>query len=247
MPVPRETIDGTIRDCAHAAKYPHGTVHGYEKDLCRCLACRAAISAYRVARRKQRAYGRSKVYVDASAAREHVNTLRESGMSSQAIAAAAGCPTTWVKRLIYGAPSKGVEPTAKATPERVAAILAVTTTPAGLPPRSTISTLGTRRRVQALATLGYSTTDIEARIDMLHDKLRSAITREQITAGAAARIARVYDELCMTPKVPTNRIERQRATRVRNLAAAKGYAPPLSWDDIDNPNETPKHNTKAAA
>jgi hypothetical protein len=46
-------------------------------------------------------------------------------------------------------------------------------------------------------------------------------------------VREVYERLCMT--LPTDRY----AKRTRAHAARKGWAPPLAWDDIDDPAERP--------
>jgi hypothetical protein len=46
-------------------------------------------------------------------------------------------------------------------------------------------------------------------------------------------VARVYEELCMIPGP---------SQRTRALAANRGWAAPLDWDDIDDLNEQPVSN-----
>jgi hypothetical protein len=57
---------------------------------------------------------------------------------------------------------------------------------------------------------------------------------EQVTAGRARQVAALYDDLSMTPPPETNQRERIAASRSRNFARQRGWAPPLAWDDIDN-------------
>lgn len=101
----------------------------------------------------------------------------------------------------------------------------------------TISSLGTRRRIEALACLGWSGYDIAVRLGHGKEWLRQVYIRDQIHRRTAERIAATYDELCMRlPPVDTaNR--RRMVSRTRRRAARKGWAPPLAWDDIDHDPE----------
>lgn len=101
------------------------------------------------------------------------------------------------------------------------------------------SPVGLQRRVRALAAIGYSATDISRRAGYSHPDALMTLRRGPgvpafIRADNAAAICRVYDELSMTP-APAGRT----ATRQIREARAKGWAPPLAWDDIDDPDETP--------
>jgi hypothetical protein len=48
----------------------------------------------------------------------------------------------------------------------------------------------------------------------------------------------LYQRWCMV--LPPDKPIR---TRIRNLARSRGYAPPLAWDNIDDPREQPKTGT----
>jgi hypothetical protein len=54
----------------------------------------------------------------------------------------------------------------------------------------------------------------------------------RVHRGTAGQVARVYDELAMTPGP---------STRARDAAARRGWVPPLAWDDdeIDDPQARP--------
>lgn len=43
----------------------------------------------------------------------------------------------------------------------------------------------------------------------------------------------------MTTATGVTKQERAGVTRSRNIAIRKGYAPPLAWNNIDDPNELP--------
>lgn len=89
---------------------------------------------------------------------------------------------------------------------------------------------GSRRRVEALAAIGWPKAII-ARACGWHETNLVRLTQQaMITTRMADRIAAVYDDLHMTPGP---------SRRAKIRAARKGYLPPLAWDDIDDPNEQP--------
>lgn len=91
---------------------------------------------------------------------------------------------------------------------------------------------GARRRLQALAAIGWSQMEIARRYDGHFVSLASIARGAQSQVGPRLHrlITTAYDDLAMTPG-PHN--------RTRLDAARKGWAPPLAWDDIDDPNEIP--------
>lgn len=97
----------------------------------------------------------------------------------------------------------------------------------------TVPTLGARRRINALQAIGWSAEDLSARLG--HSRAWLNMTVNHNRSGVMYRrnfelIDDLYRELCMT--FGPSRITASRA-------AAKGWAPPLAWDDIDDPNEKP--------
>lgn len=100
-----------------------------------------------------------------------------------------------------------------------------------------IPRLGSQRRIQALMTLGWTHADI-ARACGLAD--RKSVRRilcggeRGVYRKTASAIAAAYDAMSMA--VPEMTSVRSRA---KNMALRAGYAPPLAWNDIDDPNERP--------
>lgn len=93
---------------------------------------------------------------------------------------------------------------------------------------------GTRRRLQALMALGWSSHRLDAEMGQRRSYTSRLITADSvINAATATKVAALYDRLCMTPPPPKT------ATRVRNYAAKQGWVPPLAWDDIDTDPEPP--------
>lgn len=171
-------------------------------------------------------------YVDAAEARSHVRALRELGWTWEAIAEAAGT-SSWVPHKV------GIGHTRHLWPESARALLAVP-----LERRTNhhgIDSTGTRRRVQALAWLGWPTGEVARRAGIKPKTLASLIQpSRRISSDSAARVAAVYEALCMTPGP-----SRIAASKARQL----GFAPPLAWEPhtIDDPRRKPNGVLKGAA
>ncbi len=99
-----------------------------------------------------------------------------------------------------------------------------------------ISAEGSARRLRALSAVGWSGRVLSRRLGMSEGYLYRLLYRERIGVASAQVVARLYDELWDQPG-PSD-LSRQRAT-------AKGWPPPMAWDDgygphgIDNPDATP--------
>jgi hypothetical protein len=95
-----------------------------------------------------------------------------------------------------------------------------------------LPTIVVTRRIHALAAIGWTYDEIGPRLGVTAQNVcyLAGRTSGMVERGIAQRVMRLYDELSGTPG-PSN-IGRRRAV-------ARGWAPPLAWDDIDDPNETP--------
>lgn len=102
--------------------------------------------------------------------------------------------------------------------------------------------IGVVRRVRALSALGWSAARIAAEANMNPTSVRELLTNDQafvrIPTGDA--ILATYARLSMTPPPEGgNQQTRSGVSRARARARAAGWAPPLAWDNIDDPDETP--------
>jgi hypothetical protein len=99
-----------------------------------------------------------------------------------------------------------------------------------------IDPTGTIRRIHALHCLGYSAKQIGAMAGKGDEWTRHMTRSTVITTTNAALVADIYERLSMTPA--THKL----ADRIRRESAAKGWAPPLAWDDdtIDDPTARPR-------
>jgi hypothetical protein len=92
-----------------------------------------------------------------------------------------------------------------------------------------VDATGTRRRLQALIAIGWPR---RALAERLGTRPANILRQRRVRAGTARRVARVYDQLSMTPGPDP---------RCAEAARRRGWAPPLAWDDdqIDDPRAQP--------
>ena len=91
---------------------------------------------------------------------------------------------------------------------------------------------GTRRRLQALAAIGWPKTVIAPRLGVAPPRLDVILRQANVHRSTAARVAAVYEALADTPGP-----SRYTAGQARRC----GFVPPIGWDDdtIDNPDAQP--------
>jgi hypothetical protein len=89
--------------------------------------------------------------------------------------------------------------------------------------------------------LGYSMAEIS--IELGHERAwcSNAIrySREYVYRTTHDELDQLFGRWCMT--LPPDEPFR---TRTRNYARNHNFAPPLAWDDIDNPRERPRQGTR---
>jgi hypothetical protein len=95
--------------------------------------------------------------------------------------------------------------------------------------------VGVERRLRALARMGWRASDIAAETGIHQQQIQRYMRggEEAVFLATHLAIATAYDRLSMTPG--PSKLARQRAE-------AKGWPPPLAWDDhdLDNPDAQPK-------
>jgi transcriptional regulator with XRE-family HTH domain len=187
-------------------------------------------SCYETYRLRQKAYGRwQTIFVDAEPVRQHVETLRSSGVGSRRIAELSGVSRSVIQALINGRKKYGNQPSKLISAANANALLAVAPAPAN---GAYIDITGTTRRLQALVAIGYTQSELAARLgitpgnatDLFHGRGKALV-------ATAKRVADLFAELAMTPGP---------SPRARTYAAKRGWAAPLAWDDnIDDPDAKP--------
>lgn len=172
-------------------------------------------------------------FIDAEPARQHVLALQAAGLSWAQIAEMAGLDTWRVAYLLRGAPHAGRPPQRRLRPNVAAALLAVSPVPRRLPTAGSVDGTGTRRRLQALATLGWSMPRVGREAGVSGTRLYEIATGHGMVRASTARAVRAaYDRLWDRPGG---------SPKTRTMARRNGWLPPAAWDDdtIDNPAAKP--------
>lgn len=214
----------------------HGTKARYHIDGCRCEPCTRDAREYEQRKTRLIAYGRWEPYVDAEPARQHCQALMAAGMGPKFIAAASGVPHGAISKLLYGDYGRNMAPSRRIRPATEARLLAVEATLDTLGPGANVDATGTLRRVQALACLGWSHSEIGRRIGRHPRNFIKTLTNPTVSVATARAVRDLYEELSMTPATGP------RVQRVRQRALDQGWIPPLGWDegDIDVPSARPR-------
>lgn len=98
------------------------------------------------------------------------------------------------------------------------------------------SRLGTRRRLEALHAIGWSGAQLGELLGVTVQAVYRLRTQDTlIYPTTAAKVAELYEKLWDTPQIGWM------ADRTRRMAQRNGWAPPMAWDDIDDPDEKPQH------
>lgn len=101
--------------------------------------------------------------------------------------------------------------------------------------RRRVPAVGYRRRLRALQALGWSYTRLAPLLGCNTSTLHARTEATTVSRANHERMVEVYDRLSMTTPIGTH-VERD-----RRRAQAKGWAPPLAWDDdsLDDPDAQP--------
>ena len=233
------------RECTHPqARHRHGTRAAYVKDRCRCPDCTAAnTTASRIATR-ERIYGRWHPYVDAGPVREHIAALRGAGIGVERIAQLAGLSVSHIRQLAeHGrADSPGTQ---RVRPSTAIRVLGIGIGDASRAPRSRVDATGTRRRLQALIAIGWPAELLADQLGRRPNSLSRSMTAASVTARTAQDVATLYERLWNSRPPRMTSAQRATADAAQAHAAARGWLPPLAWDDIDT-DPTPPLATAGA-
>lgn len=107
----------------------------------------------------------------------------------------------------------------------------------GLP--RTLDPHGLRRRVEALACLGWSGQDIASRLGHGHEWLRQVLRGQRVYRRTHEQIVAVYDELVTLPPPCDTATRRAMVARTKARAERLGFVPSHRWLNIDDPTEQP--------
>lgn len=210
----------------------------YIQHQCRCDPCADHNAAREQRRKKDIAYGRyDSGLVDVTPVREHVLMLGEYGIGYKRVAQLAGFKSsTPVRSIIWGRQEPGPrngELQKRVKRETAEKILAIQPVIENLAPKQPVPSTGTHRRVQALIARGWSMSQIATRADWGIANFFTMMQRPLIAAVTHLTIAALYEQLWDQEPPQSTRSERAAYTRSLRYAAARGWLPPLAWDDID--------------
>lgn len=197
--------------------------------------CSRHYEAYR-ARRK--AYGRWTVDQDVDAADviDKIRTLRQAGMPLRLIAATAELSPCTVSGLLDGT----IVTISAASASRIADLPTPTCWALEAPDSVLVDSVGTVRRLQALAALGWSCGALAERLGTTSRALQPVVAgrTKHVKAQRARAVRDLYDALSMTVG---------QSARTVTAARRNGWVAPLAWDDdtIDDPAALPDSSTTA--
>lgn len=186
--------------------------------------------------------------------RAYVLQLMGMGLPLHSISKGSGVPIGVCRSLLYGTTRypDGVKtsypPSKTIGTEYAEMLMAYRPTLNDYPPNAVVSTVGSRRRLQALATIGWTRRALAARVGSSEDRFNK-VMQESTTSAATAFIVRdLYDELWN--RGPSEKeVAPAAALRTRNMAARNGWHGPLAWDDdtIDYPQALPRTDAERPA
>lgn len=161
-------------------------------------------------------------YVSTGPARRHITLLLANGWAATRIADLTAMTPHAITTL-------ATDPVPWIHVDAATQICALGTPAFGLPH---VPALGTRRRAQALAVLGWPVELTTAYLDLP----AGALDSPTVPAPAAAAMTHLYRRTALTPATGDC------AERTRALALRAGWAGPLSWDgnDLDDPAKSPE-------
>jgi len=180
--------------------------------------------AWEVQYQRDRARGQTR-YVDAEPTRSRLAELTAAHVPLRALGRACGLSDTGVKAILAGTRSQVQHETANRV-ARVCLRDIYSEQATGHVPK-----IGAVRRVHALMAMGWSHQQLEAAGVPNTARLLSG-TGHLVTVERWRDVCEVFDRLSMTPGP---------SPETRGWARARGYAPPLAWDDdsIDDPTARP--------
>lgn len=209
---------------------PHGTYARFigrpaaNVSGCRCDECRKEGRSYHMRREYLAATGRP-LTVDATRTREHLQSLLAAGAGWNQLVAVSKSSSATISNIISGKQAKVRRSTeSKFLPITIDQVIVAT---------YSVASLGSVRKLRALAALGHSSRLLASRSGLSQSLVLAMLAGEikNIRPQTKAAVDALFKQMAMTPG--TNRTAAMRAAR-------KGWAPPLAWDDdLDDPGALP--------
>lgn len=219
-----------VCDCV-GRTHEHGDGQMYNVHRCRCDECRATNTRRQYLSRKRKIIGQLTL-VDAEPARQHVLMLRRSGLTLRDVARRADVSDRMLHGLTQGYLHRNLPPSERIDREAAQRLLAIPK------PRTSkeasawrrMSTLGTIRRIQALATMGWSVRAISRESGLHHGTLYKVMARDTTRISLAQDVADAYRRLSQLSPPDGTPHERKSITETKRLAERNGWKSPMHWD-----------------
>ncbi|WP_329309352.1 hypothetical protein [Streptomyces microflavus] len=234
-------MTATTREAPH-----HNTLTCYVKYQCRLPECIERYTKRNQERRATQADGTWGGLIDAEPVRQHLLKLHEAGISIYRVAELAGMDYKKVRIYTQHSYSYKEQRRRRITPRVAARLLALDineTTPAKVDP------IGLRRRVQALAAIGWPRETVISRAGLSPRNACKIVDQPTVLASSMRAVSDVYDDLsCRNPL--RSGVTRNSVSRTKNRAAANRWPTPKYWarfpGAIDDPHFTPEYKVTQA-
>lgn len=163
-------------------------------------------------------------YVDSAPVRARLDLLHEAGLPWAHIAELAEMSEHGVRLIRYGE----YDSVRKLTAQCILTI----PIPGRFAGNGYVSAVGTIRRLQALAAIGWSFDALAKMMNTHRNVLLNTLKRERVLARRAREIAELFTRLHLTPGP---------SERARRHASANRWPVPFAWDEdsIDDPSVAP--------
>lgn len=212
-----------------AERFEHGTRSRYVKG-CRCEACRAANTAYAVARYRELKLGRAPRgdLVDAAPARRHLLKLSREGVGRRAAANAAGLAIS----VVFEVRSGGKQKIRRGTAEKILAVTGAAKLGAAL-----VDGKATMRRLEQLQKMGLSKSEIARRLGSKGKQPALQIAGPLVTKRNAEAVLELLNQV-KAARAPAPRIcracdfsheEAPRLEQLRGFTAEERADLPRTW------------------
>lgn len=210
---------------------PHRTIKDRMPPTCRqhpstrqagCPTCRARDAWYNRQRRRQVQAGTWEPLTPAAPVAAHIESLITDGWALRQIADKAGVDPSAISDIRAGRRTRGV------TALMAASLLGVT---GPAPDRWAVPSIGTHRRLRALGAIGYTRQHIAQHLGLTKGAVDQWLESPRVSTTTRDKVKALFDELSLTPG-PSD--------AARRRARYFGSAPPLAWDDIDDPDAQPQ-------
>lgn len=222
-----------VEHCAHkCVTHRHGTVTAYDTCACRCRACTEAVRRQQMEIRSAKRDGSwYPNLVPSGPIAEYIVALHNYGMSVDAMASVSGVATSIICRLVW---PEGDVTKLRIRRDNAEALMAIRCGDRRIPGNLLVPAVGTRRRVEALARIGWGKKQIGDRLGVTAQAISCCIglRKRGVTAARAHEVADLYSDL--SARVGPSRLAERNAE-------AHGWPAPWQWDgvDIDDPQANP--------